>query len=89
MTVGGAAQELSDPSSHRFCELISGKSSEKTPVFAVCKGLEKAGVFVDKDGVQAADPLAQCRQDFCTDGKEGFERFVTNTFSWLRENFEW
>ena len=40
-------------------------------------------------GVQAADPLAQCRQDFCTDGKEGFERFVTNTFSWLRENFEW
>ena len=89
VTVGGAAQELSDPSSHRFCELISGKSSEKTPVFAVCKGLEKAGVFVDKDGVQAAEPLAQCREDFCTDGKEGFERFVTNTFSWLRENFEW
>ena len=86
VSVGAAVQELSDPSSHRFCELISGTKGGATPIFAVCKGMSKAGVFTDDLG--HVRTLEQCQANFCDDGKEGYERFVTNTFGWLRENFE-
>jgi hypothetical protein len=87
VTVGAAAQELTDPSSHRFCEMISGTKKGETPIFAVCKGMERAGIFTTPMG--DSQTLEECQSNFCDDGKGGYERFVTNTFGWLRENFEY
>jgi hypothetical protein len=91
--VGAAKAELQDPSSHRFCELVAGggglgAAKGKTPVMAVCKGMEAASIFTGKDGAPGAT-LGQCKENFCGAGKAGYERFVTRTFSWLRDNFEW
>merc|ERR1711871_1678998 len=92
--VGAAEAELQDPSSSRFCELVAGGYGEqglargKTPVMAVCKGMETADIFTDKNGMEGAT-LAQCKENFCAAGKAGYERFVSRLFGWLRENFEW
>lgn len=48
-SVGGAAQELSDPSSPNFCKLISGSTFKRKGSELICVGFEKTGVLDRSD----------------------------------------
>eukprot|EP00931_Biecheleriopsis_adriatica_P043821 TRINITY_DN25040_c0_g1_i2.p1 TRINITY_DN25040_c0_g1~~TRINITY_DN25040_c0_g1_i2.p1 ORF type:complete len:705 (+),score=131.91 TRINITY_DN25040_c0_g1_i2:721-2835(+) len=78
----GAAEDaafvLADPSHSMFCPMISGVQQQLRSSQGVCQLIEMAagGGF----------SLAQCRQDYCAAGLEGYENFISVTVSIYRKN---
>ncbi|CAJ1357859.1 unnamed protein product, partial [Effrenium voratum] len=73
-----AAFILADPSHPKFCPLLSGVTEHFSSAEGVCKLVELAsgGGFT----------LAQCQQDYCQSGLEGYENFIAVTVSIYRSN---
>lgn len=69
---------LSDPSHPQFCSQIAGVQSSQSSSQGVCKLIEFAagGGFT----------LAQCQQDYCQEGLEGYENFIAISVSIYRQN---
>jgi hypothetical protein len=82
--VGAAASQVQDPSRDDFCELITGIDADSTQgrlgrTKGACVPFEEAKIV----------NLQECGKDFCDSGKKGFERFVGNTFTYIRDNLVW
>lgn len=91
-SVGAAANQLSDPSSPDFCQLLTGNNRKGiTPTGALCYAMEKAGVLEDMapDGddedSNGDGSLATCAADFCDSGVSGYEKYVSAIFQWVHE----
>ena len=76
MPVGQAAFELNDPSTEGFCTLLTGSDHSMSLPNAVCVSFQEAGI-VD---------LQDCADNFCINGRAGFDDFLSKTENWLREN---
>ena len=74
---GASAAELRDPSSPKFCELLTGSKSTQVPDYAVCASLETQGVIKSLD---------ECKTNFCAGGVKGYESFISAMMKWVRSN---
>ena len=79
--VGAQAALLQDPSREDFCELITGIDSNSArgtlgDSKAACLPFQSANIM----------DLDQCGREFCSSGINGFERFVSKTFDYIRSN---